>query len=263
MPSSARNNVIMERWTRDQTIVTLNLYYRIPFNKASNNNPEIIKVAELIGRSINSVKMKVGNFGSFDSKLKAQGIVGLSSTSKLDKEIWDEYHNNLDRLAYDSATIISKLSKRPIEDVINPLVHNSSRETERAITIKQRINQSFFRDAVLSAYDYRCCITGLSCTELLEACHIVDWATDERNRINPQNGLCMDTFFHRAYDKHYIGITPDYKIKISDRLINAYNSQNLIIKFLLSIDDNQITLPSRFLPDKNLLDIHYQEYSKR
>lgn len=253
----------MDRWTKDQTIVALNLYYRIPFNKATNNNPEIIKTAELLGRSINSVKMKVGNFGSFDPKLKAQGIVGLSSTSKLDKEVWDEYHDNLDRLAYDSTEIISRLSNQPIEDVIKPLTYNSDIETERTVTIKQRINQSFFRDAVLSAYDYRCCITGLSCTELLEACHIVDWAIDEKNRVNPQNGLCMNTFFHKAYDKHYIGITPDYEIKISDRLINACDGQDKIKSFILSIADNQITLPSRFLPDKSLLDIHYQEYRKR
>ena len=80
-----------DNWTREQTIVALSVYCKIPFNKATNNNPEIQKAAKIIGRSPVALKMKVGNFGSYDPELKAKGIVGLSNSSKLDKEIWDEY----------------------------------------------------------------------------------------------------------------------------------------------------------------------------
>ncbi|MBQ9417737.1 MAG: HNH endonuclease, partial [Bacteroidales bacterium] len=67
--------------------------------------------------------------------------------------------------------------------------------------VKQRINQSFFRTAVLTSYNNRCCITGLSRKELLEASHIVDWSKDIENRLNPSNGLCLNILFHRAYDE--------------------------------------------------------------
>ena len=56
----------VEKWTREQTIVALNLYCKIPFNRVSSNHPDIIRIAKIIGRTPNSVKMKIGNFGSFD-----------------------------------------------------------------------------------------------------------------------------------------------------------------------------------------------------
>ena len=59
--------------------------------------------------------MKVGNFGSYDPELKAKGIVGLSNSSKLDKEIWDEYSNDWEKLAYDSSQIIAKYANQTIE----------------------------------------------------------------------------------------------------------------------------------------------------
>lgn len=52
------------------------------------NHPKVIEIANLIGRTPSAVNMKIGNFGSFDDNLKAQGIVGLSNASKLDKEIF-------------------------------------------------------------------------------------------------------------------------------------------------------------------------------
>lgn len=99
-------------WTREQTIVALSVYCKIPFNKATNNNPEIVKAAKLIGRTPVAVKMKVGNFGSFDPELKKRGIVGLENTSRLDREIWEEYSKNWEKLAIDSEEIIAKLKKQ-------------------------------------------------------------------------------------------------------------------------------------------------------
>lgn len=67
-----------DNWTREQTIVALNLYCKIPFNRVASKHPDIIEVAKIIGRSPNAVKMKIGNFGSFDPELKRRGIVGLA-----------------------------------------------------------------------------------------------------------------------------------------------------------------------------------------
>ena len=83
----------MRNWSKEETILALDAYCKVPFNKASNSNPIIVEVATLIGRTPASVKMKIGNFGSFDPVLKSKGIVGLGNTSKLDKEVWDEYSN--------------------------------------------------------------------------------------------------------------------------------------------------------------------------
>ena len=57
--------------------------------------------------------------------------------------------------------------------------------------VKQRVNQWFFRRAVLAAYGARCCITGLDVPQLLVAGHIAPWSKDKQNRVNPQNGICL------------------------------------------------------------------------
>lgn len=249
----------VNNWTREQTIIALSVYCKIPFNKASNSNPEIVKAAKLIGRTPVAVKMKVGNFGSFDPELKKKGIVGLSNTSKLDEEIWNEYCNNWEKLAYDSEQLIAQFSEKTIEEKfgIDEIPEGKERET----IIRQRINQSFFRNAVLSSYNNKCCITNLSCIELLEACHIADWSKDIKNRLNPSNGLCLNTLFHRAYDKNYLGISPDYKVHISDRLFDE-NSNEMIKTFFMNYHNLSIQLPDKFLPNKDLLDLHYQNFMK-
>lgn len=67
-----------DNWTREQTIIALNLYCKIPFNKVTEKHEDIIRIANIIGRKPNAVKMKIGNFGSFDPELKRKGIVGLA-----------------------------------------------------------------------------------------------------------------------------------------------------------------------------------------
>lgn len=79
-------------WTRDELILAVNLYCKLPFGKMHKSNPEIIRFASLIGRTPSSIALKLGNFASFDPTLKARGIKGASNASKLDKIIWDEFY---------------------------------------------------------------------------------------------------------------------------------------------------------------------------
>ncbi len=61
--------------------------------------------------------MKIGNFGAFDPQLKAKGIVGLTGTSKLDEEIWNEYYGHWDKLAYDAEVLIAQKEHKSLEDL--------------------------------------------------------------------------------------------------------------------------------------------------
>ncbi len=47
-------------WTRDELILAVNLYCKLPFGRLHRLNPEVIKLAGLIGRSSNSVAFKLG-----------------------------------------------------------------------------------------------------------------------------------------------------------------------------------------------------------
>ena len=247
-----RNN-----WTKEQTIVAFNLYCKIPFQKASSNNPDIIRIAKIIGRSPNSVKMKIGNFGSFDPELKKKGIVGLANASKLDEKIWNEFNNNWDKLAFESERLIAKFLNKNINEIgINePLKLPQGLSKERLV--KTRVNQSFFRQSVLSAYNLTCCITGLRIPQLLIASHIIPWSKsdDKTEKTNPQNGLCLNSLHDKAFDKGYLTITPNFKIKISKKLYEIQDDE-ISKKYFYLYENKNIILPDRFLPKKEYLEYH-------
>ena len=222
-----------------------------------------MKAAKLIGRTPVAVKMKVGNFGSFDPELKKKGIVGLSNTSRLDEEVWNEYCNDWEKLAYDSELILAKLTQKPIEENIKLDLISIPEGKERERFVKQRINQSFFRNAVLSSYSNKCCISNLTCTDLLEACHIVDWSDNIKNRLNPSNGLCLNVLFHKAYDKNLLGISPDYVVYISDKMFDDKVEQENLRLFFGKYHKTKIQLPDKFLPNRDLLDIHFRKFQNQ
>ena len=115
------------------------------------------------------------------------------------------------------------------------------------------VNQSFFRQTILAAYDNKCCITGISVRQLLVASHIVPWAVDKKNRMNPCNGLCLNALHDKAFDKGLITVTTDYELKVS-KALTANHSDALL--FFIEYKDKRITLPQRFTPAKQFLEYH-------
>jgi len=251
-----------KNWTREQTIVALSTYFNIPFNKANNSNVEIQKTAKIIGRSINSVKMKIGNFGSLDPELKKRGIVGLTGASTLDKEIWKEYSIDKEKLAFDSTSLIAKFSDKPIEEIIEIPETDLPLGLEKLQEVKVRINQYFFRKNILGIYDNKCCITSLSIPQLLVASHIVPWSKDKTNRMNPENGLCLNAIHDKAFDNGLITITKDYCVKLSSAL-NDYHLDKFAAKFFKSFENKKINLPERYFPNSDFLDYHNEHIFKK
>ncbi len=251
-----RNN-----WTREETIIAFNVYCKIPFKSSSKNNPIIIKYANIIGRSPSALNMKVGNFGRLDPELKKQGIKGLVNGSKLEEDIWNEFNGNWEDLAFQSEQLIAQFQNKTIEETSLINIDDFPKGKDRERIVKTRVNQSFFRSTVLSSYNLKCCITGLSISDFLVASHIKPWAKDEKNRINPHNGLCLNSIHDKAFDKGFITITTDYKVLISSCLIK--NKEKIVDDFFLKYNKQKIILPDRFLPSKDFLDYHYQNIFKK
>lgn len=244
----------VNKWTREEEIIVFNLYCKIPFQKSSKNHPEVIRIANLLGRSPSAVNMKIGNFGSFDEVLKSKGIVGLTNASKLDKEIWDEFNGNWDKLAYLSEKMIAELETKSIESVINN--ENLPIGRERIATVKQRVNQTFFRKAVLSSYSSTCCITGLNTPSLLIASHIKPWKiSSEAEKTNPCNGLCLNALHDKAFDIGLMTISTDYTIYISKRITDIYCGET-VERFFKNYHGERIIMPDKFLPKKEFLEYH-------
>jgi len=245
-----------QNWSREELIVAFNLYCKIPFSKISANNETIIDIAGSIGRTPSALALKLVNFARLDPTLQKRGISGMSHGSKAEINIWQEFNEDWGSLSYESELILSKVKGRTIERIygisLDPFEFEGK---ERDSVVKARVNQIFFRNTVLASYDFRCCITGISIPELLIASHIKPWAVDKNNRLNPQNGICLNALHDKAFDKGLITITPDYCIRISKKLeqhVDNYSSQQFFLPFF----NKKIALPQRFLPNKDFLEYH-------
>lgn len=250
-------------WTRDELILAINLYCKIPFGKIHNRNPEVMHLANLLGRTPSSVSYKLVNFASLDPSIRESGRTGAVNTSKLDKKIWNEFYNNLDTLAFESEKLLAKFSNTTVEQLNNLEEFDLTREGKtRNQLIKARVNQNFFRRMVLSSYDFKCCITGITQPELLVAGHIIPWSVDVKNRLNPQNGLAFNTLHDRAFELGFFTITPDYKIKVSSILKKQHENKSVRENFI-RLENTEIILPSRFLPSSEFLAYHNRQRFKK
>ncbi|CCQ90927.1 conserved hypothetical protein [Nitrospina gracilis 3/211] len=233
-------------WTREELLVAINLYCRIPFGRIHVGNPEIIQLAEKLGRTPGSISYKLANFASLDPSLDRRGATNVS---KLDREVWNEFFEDWDRMIYESERKTAELlgGKEAVEESTD--IEWQEGET-RETTVQARVNQAFFRKMVLSNYEEKCCITGLANPYLLVASHIVPWSRDSRNRLNPMNGLCLNALHDRAFDRGLITVNPNYEVMVSSQV-----NHDLFEKY----EGRRLSLPQRFVPDPAFLEFHRNE----
>lgn len=244
------------RWTREQLKLAFHLYCQLPFGKLDMRTPEVIRLATLIGRTPGAVAMKLSNFASLDPAITGTGRKGLEGASNLDREVWEEFHTNWEKLAVECELLRRNLDAGAptIDEADEQLApEDYTGETKKIIT-EQRIKQNFFRRAVLSSYRGRCCMSGLSEPRLLVASHIVPWSKDKVNRLNPSNGLCLSAIHDRAFDKGLITLTDDFKIVVSKEL--KRKKESFIMDVLLPLDGRMIEPPERFAPQPDFVTWH-------
>ncbi len=233
-------------WTREETILAIELYSRTPFGKIDHRNKNIINLAQKIGRTPSAVALKMSNFASIDPTLNR---AGMSNYSKLDVEIWDEFFS-------DTGTFIEKAVKLanrfglPVIDDKGDSEEVFGEGKEYMTTVKARVDQHRFRQMVLAAYNYKCAITGIHLPELLVASHIVPWKSDKKSRIDPRNGICLNALHDRAFDRGLITFDDDCKIMLSRKLSTSNHD------YFGSFAGKQLSLPSRFRPLVDFIRFH-------
>ena len=234
------------KWTDAETILAFYYYCRIPFGRIHQRNPEIIRIAGLLGRTPSSVALKMCNLAHYDPDQQKRNIKGLSNASKTDKEIVARFFANWEELTYEAERIETQLTAGQEPMFPAGLTVDQS--------IKARVNQDFFRDAVLSSYQEKCCITGINVPSLLIASHIKPWrdSDPETERTNPHNGLCLNALHDRAFDQGLITVLPDYTIRVSSTI----DRQREANSWLIRCDKQKIELPNKFVPEKLFLEYH-------
>jgi putative restriction endonuclease len=238
-------------WTRQELILAFDLYCRIPFQRTKATDPRVKELSAILQRTPASLARKLGNFGAFDPQLAAQNISGLTHGSKLDRTVWDEFHSDWNGLIEMAQRIRAELEPESRQHV--PQVFPTG-PSERIVTAKQRLHQAFFRDAVISSYNTRCCVTGLPIPECLVAGRIIPWGVDERRRADPTNGLCMSATFDRLFDCGLITINDNLAICVSSRLLATKDRS--VADTINARHGQPIIPPLRFRPDVDCLKWH-------
>ncbi len=247
------------RWTRDQLKLAFFLYCQLPFGKLDQRTKEVIELASQIGRTPSAVAMKLSNFASLDPAITSTGRKGLEGASALDREIWGEFNADWDKLATECALLRDSLragigaQEETVDDALEVAAVDYSVADKKAISLI-RVKQNFFRRAVLSSYESRCCMSGVSDARLLVASHIVPWSADVTNRLNPRNGLCLSAIHDKAFDRGLIALTDDFRVIVSDSVRRSPDT--FVQEVLVKLEGREITLPYRFRPTQDFVVRH-------
>lgn len=237
-------------WTELELIDVIKLYCRLPFGQLHARNPEIIVLASQLGRTSNAVALKMANMVSLDPTIDRKG---MDKVSKLDRDTWTKFMNNIDYYLETDGQNPSGFSDLPQAPYFV--------ETERlGLNVKalgtQRRGQAFFREMILASYDRRCALSGIDEPSLLIASHIAPWAAASSRRLDPRNGICLNALFDRAFDQGLIAFSDELKI------LFAKNMKNETEKKLRDSGNASLRHPSKFLPDPDLLKAHRERFNQ-
>ncbi|WP_026103320.1 HNH endonuclease [Pseudanabaena sp. PCC 6802] len=259
------------RWSKNELIIAMNLYCKLPFGQLDHRTPIIIEIAKKLGRTPSSLAMKLSNFASLDPTLQERGIKGLQGASQADREIWQEFNENWEELGAESEKLFQALFEDTILGISFPTSseHKTAKpqkvvgkqptgSTETEATMKVRVGQDFFRQTVLANYNGRCCITGNPVPELLTASHILPWSKYPEHRLNPHNGLCLSKTQDAAFDRGLIAVDENYRLILSSYLQNFLPEPSLEQNFV-AYCGQQLLLPEKFQPDLEFLKRHRDE----
>lgn len=242
-----------KQWQEDELLLTLRLYCRTSFGKLHQHNPDIIQLANIIGRSPSAVAMKACNFASLDPALAQKGLQGAS---KADRDLWSAFRENSTDLA-ERAEELYETKVLPKESIAKSEkeIKIPQGETETLKTVKVRRVQQFFRSAVLESYNYRCAISGLAIPELLIASHIIPWAEDESRRADPANGILLNALYDKAFDRGLITFDDNLKLVLSKTIKENYTN-SITEDYFTKFEGKSLEMPYRFMPDMNLIARH-------
>jgi len=133
---------------------------------------------------------------------------------------------------------------------------------ERRYAVREtrvRLHQAIFRGRVLVAYRDSCAICRLKELRLLDAAHITGDA-ELQGEPRVSNGLSLCSIHHRAFDQHLVGISPDYEVRVSRRLLD--DEDGPMLELLKTFHGGAIVLPSRLdsRPDREMLALRFERF---
>lgn len=260
-----------EPYSIEECILALDLYIRLKKQKKSydKNNPQVIKLSEYLSkngmsRNPSSIAYKLGNYQYLDPDAKGGWEKGGMTTEK----VWLHYAGRKsEKLERDVNDIREHISYRQSAEYIDFSgsmnletmdVYETALQSISKIGFNKqyytfiRVNQDVFRSKVISNFNERCCITGSGGKALLRASHIKPWCkSNQYEKVDVRNGLCLNPFHDVAFDKGLISISEDLTVMISPTIMDYVNEETYESMFK-PYDGKKILSPKEDIEQKYL-----------
>ena len=131
------------KWKRDEVILALDLYFKLEPGQIHANNPDIIELSELLNklpihdivpdtekfRNPNGVGLKLSNFLAIDPDYSGKG---MERFSKLDKQIFDEFKDDREKLNQ-----IAKQIKSTLDNKLNIKLYKIDEDENEDFEVKE------------------------------------------------------------------------------------------------------------------------------
>jgi len=186
------------RWSRDEFLVTLDLYLNGDDYVEDTTDPQIKELASIIDRTPGSVALRLANYRHLDPT----STQGMENTGEQCREIFEEFYGNEEELAVAAAEARHRLRND------TPEVVTGESHTGQPI----RVGQTDFRQAVRDRYGDTCIVCDITEPGLLQAGHILPWSEYESVRGDPANGLLLCYNHHRTFDLTLFTLSEEFEI---------------------------------------------------
>src|SRR6185295_4418062 len=103
-------------------------------------------------------------------------------------------------------------------------------------------------------------LSGLPEPLLLDAAHIMEDRDEQLGQPVIPNGIPLSKIHHAAFDAHLIGIDPDYRLHVSERLLDKNDGP--LLEALKRLKGESILRPIRLqdCPDRNRLAMRFERF---
>ncbi|WP_328397751.1 HNH endonuclease [Nocardia sp. NBC_00416] len=149
-----------------------------------------------------------------------------------------------------------------LRSVADPLHLNPVEKRYAERITKQRLHQPEFRGKVMVAYRIQCAVCNLNHRELLDAAHIIS-DSKPHGTANVDNGLSLCKIHHAAYDLNFLGISPDYEVRINEDLLEEKDGP-MLKHGLQEMHGRELSVPLKNSekPAKERLAERYEDFKK-
>jgi putative restriction endonuclease len=158
-----------------------------------------------------------------------------------------------------SLTFVISVDERRFASLGSSVFDEEALVRRRYVTrlVQQRVHQESFRRRVLEAYREHCAVCRLRHDRLLEAAHILP---DGHPRGEPvvTNGLALCKLHHAAFDANLLGVTPDYRVQLSEAILEEEDGP-MLLHGMQGFHGRRIHVPrpARLQPSREFLEERY------